>query len=138
MVKAWITAQDLVAHAAALSHPKDEFAVLIFPDESDKHWESFLTQVPQDELQRGVPVQGLPHEPLVFLSGMVKGYQRRRAAVDKEGFAIVSTCKRLTYLVWGGVSLQYTPITAIWHTFSSLMRAVRRFPIPLPSGWSNG
>ena len=51
--RAWDDARDLVAHAVTLSHPRAGYTVLIFPDASDKHWGSFLTQVPQDELDRG-------------------------------------------------------------------------------------
>ena len=44
----------------------------MFPDASDEHWGSFLTQVPQDELDRGVSVEDMTHEPLGFLSGTFK------------------------------------------------------------------
>ena len=40
------------------------WAVLMFPDASDEYWESFLTQVPQEELDLGVPVEDMTHEPL--------------------------------------------------------------------------
>lgn len=72
MIEAWTTARDSVAHAVALSHAKDGFPVLMFPHASDKHRAGVLTQVPQDELKRGVPVEDLPHEPLAFLSGTFK------------------------------------------------------------------
>ena len=45
--KAWNAAQELVAQAVALSHPRDGYAVLMFPDASDEFWGSFVTQVPQ-------------------------------------------------------------------------------------------
>ena len=70
----------------------------MFPDDSDEHWGSFLTQVPQKELDRGVSVRDMTHEPLGFLSGAFKGSQQRWATVDKEGFAVVGTFKRLEYL----------------------------------------
>ena len=38
---AWDTAQDLVAHAVALFHPKPGWVVLMFPDASDEHWAVF-------------------------------------------------------------------------------------------------
>ena len=37
LIGAWGAAQDLVAHAVALSHPKPGWAVLMFPDASDEH-----------------------------------------------------------------------------------------------------
>ena len=64
LIGATDAAQDLVAHTAALSHPKPRWAMLMFPDASDEHWGSFLTQVPQGELDRGVPVEAMTHEPL--------------------------------------------------------------------------
>ena len=82
-------AQDAVAHAVALSHPKPGWAVLMFQDASDEHWRSFLTQVPQEELDRGVSVEDMTYEPLGFLSGTFKWSQQRLATVDKEGFAVV-------------------------------------------------
>ena len=47
----------------------------MFPDASDAHWASFLTQVPQEELDRGVSVEDMTHEPLGFLSETFKGSQ---------------------------------------------------------------
>ena len=47
----------------------------------------------------------MAHEPPGFLSGPVRGSPERWATVDEEGFAIVSTSKRLLYLLWGGVAI---------------------------------
>ena len=47
----------------------------------------------------------MSHEPLGFLSGTFRGSQQRRATVDKEGFAIVTTFRRWEYLLWGGVRI---------------------------------
>ena len=54
LIRAWDAAQDLVAHAVALSHPKPGWTVLMFPDASDEHVPgcfrrtlgSFLRQAP--------------------------------------------------------------------------------------------
>lgn len=46
LIGAWDVARDLVAQAVALPHPKPGWAVLMFPDASDDHRGSFLTQVP--------------------------------------------------------------------------------------------
>eukprot|EP00903_Cladosiphon_okamuranus_P017435 g16059.t1 len=102
---AWAQAQDMIAHSVTLYHPKEGSAVLMFPDASDEHWGSFLTQVPQSELDAGVVVEDMSHEPLGFLSGTFRGSQLRWATVDKEGFAIISTLRRLEYLLWGGVHI---------------------------------
>lgn len=77
----------------------------MLPDASDEHWGSFLTQVPQSELDDGVAVQDMSHEPLGLLSGTFRGSQLRWATIDKEGFAIISTFRRLEYLLWGGVNI---------------------------------
>ena len=47
----------------------------------------------------------MSHEPSGVLSGSFKGSQLRWATVDKEGFAIVNTFRRLEYLLWGGVRI---------------------------------
>ena len=101
----WSNAQDLVANAVDLSHPKDGFEVLMFPDASDNHWRSFLMQVPTAELEGDVEVEKTSHEPLGFLSGTFRGSQRRWATVDKDGFTIVSTFRRFEYLLWGKVRI---------------------------------
>ena len=54
LVAAWEQAQDMVANSVTLCHPKEGPAVLMFPDASDEHWGSFLTQVPQSELDAGL------------------------------------------------------------------------------------
>ena len=104
-VAAWSNAQDLVANAVALSHPTDGYEVLMFLYASDNHWGSFLTQVPTAELEGGVEVKKTSREPLRFLSGTFRGSHQRWATVDKEGFAIVSTFRRLEYFLWGGVCI---------------------------------
>ena len=88
-VASWSNAQDLVANAVASSHPMDGFEVLMFPNGSDNHWGSFLTQVPTAELKDGVEVEKMSHEPLGFLSGTFRGSQQQCVTVDEEGFVIV-------------------------------------------------
>ena len=94
-----------VANVVALSHAKDGYHVLIFPDASDSHRGSFLTQGPTAELGGDVEVEKMSHEPLGFLSSPFRGSQQRWVTVDKEGFAIVSMFRRLKYLLWGGVCI---------------------------------
>ena len=83
---AWSNAQNLVFNAVALSDPKGGYEVLMFPNASNNHWRSFLTQVPTAELDDGVEVEKMSHEPLGCLSGTFGGSQQRRATVDKRGF----------------------------------------------------
>ena len=105
VVKAWREAQDFVAHAVALSYPREGYAVMMFPDASDEYWGSFLTQVPQAEFDSGMAVEDMSHEPLGFLSGVFRNSQLRWPTVDKEAFAFVSTFRRLEYLLWNGVHI---------------------------------
>ena len=49
--RAWVDATDLVAHAVTLFHPRLGCQVLMFLDASECHWGSFITQVPDAELQ---------------------------------------------------------------------------------------
>lgn len=104
-VQAWNAARGLVAQAVPLHHPRPGCVVLMFPDASDLHWGSFLTQVPEDQFRSGMELESMSHEPLGFLSGSFTGSQLRWATVDKEGFAIVNTFRRLEYLLWGGVHI---------------------------------
>ena len=71
LIGACDAAQDSVAHVVALCHPR--WAVFMFPDAFDQRWGIFLTQVPQGELDGGVPVEDITHEPLGFLSDTFKG-----------------------------------------------------------------
>ena len=65
----WSNAKNLVAYPVVLSHLKDRYEILMFPDASDNHWGSFLTQVPNAELEDGVEAERTSHGPLGFLSG---------------------------------------------------------------------
>ena len=71
----------------------------MFPDASDEHWGSFLTQMPQEELDRDVSAEDMTQKPLGFLLGIFKGSQQRWATVDREGFAVVEC------LLWNGVHI---------------------------------
>ena len=78
---------------------------MMFSDASEKVWESCITQVPTVELRGSVSILDMPQEPLGLLSGPYRGSQERWATLDKERFAIVSTFKRLPYLLWRGVTI---------------------------------
>ena len=77
----------------------------MFPDASECHWGSFVAQVPDVEMDQTLPVEDMIHEPLAFLSGTLKGSQMRWATIDKDGFAIVSTLRRLEHFLWNGVHI---------------------------------
>ena len=95
----WAEAKDLVAHAVTLFHPRPDCQVLMFPAASEFHWGSFVAQVPDADMQQWLPVEEMTHEPLACLSGSFKDSQMRWATIDKEGFAVVSTFRRLQHLL---------------------------------------
>eukprot|EP00752_Nemacystus_decipiens_P002231 g2116.t1 len=68
-------------------------------------FQATMTQVPEGEVLRCVPVEDMSHEPVGFLSGTFRGSQQRWATIDKECVAIVSTFRRLEYLLWNGVRI---------------------------------
>ena len=58
----------------------------MFPDASECHWGSFVTQVPDSEMDQNLPVEDMTHEPLAFLSGTFKGSQMRWATIDTVSY----------------------------------------------------
>ena len=78
---------------------------VVFPDASECHWGSFVTQVPDAEVDQNLPVEDMTHELLALLSGTFKGSQMRWATIDKEGFAIVSPFRLLEHFLWNGVHI---------------------------------
>ena len=77
----------------------------MFNDASNSFWESCIAHVPTVDLRRSVAIEDMSHEPLEFLNRPFRGSQERWATMDKDGFAIVSTFKRLSYLLYGGVTI---------------------------------
>ena len=102
---AWQSSRELLEDAVQLNFRKQDFRVLMFPDASDLFWGGFLTQVPEEDLVSGIPVVDMAHEPLGIVSGGFKGSQLNWAVVDKEAFAILSVCRRLSYLLWDGFDI---------------------------------
>ena len=49
-------------------------------------------------------MENMTHEPLGFVSGSFKGAQLNWPTVEEEAFAVVSTFRRLAYLLWDGVT----------------------------------
>lgn len=114
----WIvdTAQDLVDHDVwcIVAPPPRLRQHYVSGWSSDQTW-SFWTQVLQDQLDRGFPVKDMAHEPTGFRSGT---HLQRCAAVGhggQEGFAAVSTFKRLGFyfLEWECISSRASRISPI-------------------------
>ena len=96
---AWRSSRELLENAVQLNFRKQDIRVLMFPDVSDLFWGGFLTQVLEEDLVSGILVVDMDHEPLGFVSGGFKGSQLNWTVVDKEAFAILSVCRRLSYLL---------------------------------------
>ena len=95
----WDAVRLRLSEVVPLNHLKQGFSVMMFADASDKFWGSCITQVPMVELGGSV---GIADMGFFFF---FRGAQERWEIVEKEGFAIVSTFKRLPYLLWGGVAI---------------------------------
>ena len=93
--------------------------------------------MPVDDFSNGVSVADRHHAPLGFVSGAFKGAQVRWPIVD-EAFAIVSTCRRLEYLMFRGfvVYCDHRNLAYIFHPnaagASSSKTAAQRL-----QGWSS-
>ena len=56
-------------------------------------------QVPKEELVAWLCLIDMSHEPLAFLSSVVRGLQLCWPTVDKEFFAILNVFQRVPYLL---------------------------------------
>ncbi len=97
---------EQLAAAVKLSHPKSDFELCLFTDESDTHWSGILTQVPKDLRDKVVDEQQQKH--LCFLYGAFKGSSKNWSVPEKEGFAIVESMCRVDYLIMGREVSIYT------------------------------
>ena len=86
-----------IANAAVLAYPDDDLVTCVFTDASKFHWAGVVTQVPREDLDK--PLLQQRHRPLAFVSGSFRGSQLNWPTVEKEGFGIVETCKRLSYIL---------------------------------------
>ena len=64
-----------------------------------------LSRRPDADMEQNLPLEDMTHEPLAFLSGTYKGSQMRWATIDNDGFAIVSTFRRLEHFLWNEVHI---------------------------------
>ena len=114
---AWEAVRARIAHAGPMYHLKKGYRVLMFTDASDSFWGDCVTQVPEEGLWSEMPVAEMSHEPLGFVSGAFKNAQVRWPVIDKEAFAIISTCRRLQFLFWGGfcVYCDHRKLAYIFH-----------------------
>ena len=84
-LKAWADAQDLVAHAVTLCHPRSGCQVMMFPDASECHSGSLVTQVPDAEMDQNLPVEDMTHEPLLSLVVPLRGRRCAGPLLTRKG-----------------------------------------------------
>ena len=70
-IGAWDAAQDLVAHAVALSHAKPGWAVLMFPMLPTNIGGVFSRMLLRGSSTAAFQFEDMTHEPLGFLSGLL-------------------------------------------------------------------
>ena len=82
-VEAWDNSREMFMSAVELNFRRPgDCRVLTFPESSDLFWGCCLTQVPKEELVAGLPFMDMSHEPLKFLSGVIRGSQLCWPTVD--------------------------------------------------------
>ena len=74
--------------------------MIMFPDATDLFCGDFLTQVPEESGEWDSGCEYGSYDPLGFVSGGFKASQLNWTVVDKEACAILSMCRRLSYLLW--------------------------------------
>ncbi|GMF50149.1 unnamed protein product [Phytophthora fragariaefolia] len=77
-----------------LAHSRLEDDAVLYTDASLDHWGAAVLQLPQGQLDHPLSEQEL--RPVAFICGSVKGASSRWAIIEKEAFAIVEPCKRLS------------------------------------------
>ena len=97
--KAYAAIKDALRDAVTTAHLDPEKIVCLFPDASEGFWGSILTQVPVEDVASSKDIADWRHEPLGFLSGSFKGASLRWGIPDKEGFAIVESCRKFSHFL---------------------------------------
>ena len=95
----------LLNDAVQLDFRKQNLRVLFVSDASDLFGVGFLAQVPEEDLMSGFLVLDMVHESLVFVSGGFTASQLNWDVVNKEACAILSVCRRLSYLLGDGFDI---------------------------------
>jgi len=87
----------MLRRSVILAHPDPEKMVNVFTDASESFWGAIVMQIPKED--EGKPVEKQRHQLLAMLSHAFKGCQLRWAIVEKEAYAIITTCIHLEYLL---------------------------------------
>ncbi|KAE9061084.1 hypothetical protein PF005_g26338 [Phytophthora fragariae] len=89
--------KDCLASAAMLAHPSPYGVLSVFTDASDTAWSVIVTDV--EKWQRDKPVADQTHRLLHCLSGTFSGSLKNWSVIEKEAFAIVVACDKLSHLL---------------------------------------
>jgi hypothetical protein len=95
--RSWENVKQMLLRSVTLAHPDPQKTVCIFTDASENFWGAIVTQIPKED--EGKPFEKQAHQVLAMLSHAFKGSQLRWAIVEKEAYALVTTCVRLDYLL---------------------------------------
>ena len=86
-VRAWRAAQDLMAQAVPLYHPRPGCVVLMLPDASDFHWGSFFTQVPEEDFRNGTAPREVVHFDFLYVGS--SGSEGSEGLPEEDGFRYI-------------------------------------------------
>ena len=84
-LKAWTDAQDIVANAVTMYHPRPGCQMLMFPDASGGQRGSFVTQVPDAEMDQNLPVEDMTHERWLSLVVPLRGRRCAGPRLTRKG-----------------------------------------------------
>ena len=91
--------QQAIEHAVTLAHPHSGKRLCVYSDASSVFWSAVITQVPPEHLDR--PTEEQHHYPLYLLSGKFTGSSSRWPIIEKEAYAIMAACDKLSWLLHG-------------------------------------
>ena len=94
--------KEALREAVWLSHYDPSKPVCIFTDASEEHWAAVVTHCNEEDLSKQLHEQ--KQEPLAFLGSAFKGAARDWSTIEKEGFAIFQTFKKMDYILMGSAS----------------------------------
>lgn len=89
--------QEQLQHAVKTAHRDPTTRLCVHTDASDSFWAAAVTQCQPGELEK--PIHDQIHEPLAFLSGAFNTTQEHWSTYEREAYAVVSTFKRLDYML---------------------------------------
>jgi RNase H-like domain found in reverse transcriptase/Reverse transcriptase (RNA-dependent DNA polymerase)/Integrase core domain/Integrase zinc binding domain/Chromo (CHRromatin Organisation MOdifier) domain len=89
--------QTALINSVTLAHLSPDQRVCLYTDASNDFWSAIITQVPPTDLDLSPCDQR--HAPLAFLSGKFTGPMKRWPIIEKEAYAILTSCERMAWLL---------------------------------------